>query len=354
MTDIVVIEGDGIGPEVVDAAKQCLKATDADIAFSNAAMGQDAIGTHGTPLPDETVEAIRSTGYALKGPVKTPVGGGFRSVNVELRKRLELYANIRPCRYMPGVPSRIDDPDAIDIVVVRENLEDVYAGIEFEEGSDDAKSLRDALAKHGFRTRDDSGYSVKPISRTGSERVIRHAFEYAEDHGREKVTVVDKSNIMKYTDGLFMRTGDDVADDYNIDHEHLLVDNMAQQLVVHPEQFDVIVSQNLYGDILSDLTAGLVGGVGMIPSANIGDEAAVFASVHGTAPDIAGENRANPTAVILSAAMLLDHIGEEQEADRVRGAVRSVVAAGNHVTADLGGDASTDEMTAAILDAMDA
>ncbi len=351
MTDIVLIEGDGIGPEVVNAAKQCLTATDADLTFRSAMMGEDAVAEYGTPLPDDTVDAVRATGCALKGPVTTPVGGGFRSVNVELRKRLELYANVRPCRYMPGVASRINDPEDIDIVVVRENLEDVYAGIEFEEGSDDAASLRDALAKHGHQTREDSGYSVKPISRTGSERIIRHAFEYAVEHDRDTVTVVDKSNIMKYTDGLFMRTGDAVAKDFDtVQHEHLLVDNVAQQLVMNPEQFDVIVSQNLYGDILSDLAAGLVGGVGMIPSANIGDDAAVFASVHGTAPDIAGENTANPTALILSAAMLLDHIGEAQEADRVRDAVRSVIAAGDHVTADLGGDASTAEMTDAIID----
>lgn len=352
MTRVVLIEGDGIGPEAVNAAKHCLEATDADLTFVREVMGQAAIADHGTPLPKKTIDSIQTTGVALKGPVKTPVGGGFRSVNVELRKRLGLYANVRPCTYMPGVSSRVTDPEDIDLVVVRENLEDVYAGIEFEQGSEDAESLRSSLAKHGYETPEDSGYSIKPISRSGSERIIRHAFGYAEENEREKVTVVDKSNIMKYTDGLFMEVGDAVAKEYDIDHEHVLVDNMAQQLVMNPEQFDVIVSQNLYGDILSDLAAGLVGGVGMIPSANIGENAAVFASVHGTAPDIAGENKANPAALIRSAAMLLEHIGEQDEAERLEDAVRSVVAAGDHVTADLGGDASTDEMTDAVIDNM--
>lgn len=349
MTTVVIIEGDGIGPEVVGAAKRCLEATDADLTFSTAVMGQEAISDHGTPLPEETIDDVRTAGVALKGPVKTPQGGGFRSVNVELRKKLDLYANIRPCTYLPGVSSRITDPGNIDMVVVRENLEDVYAGIEFEEGSEDAERLRDALSKHGFDTPEDAGYSIKPISRSESERIIRHAFEYAEEQGRETVTVVDKANIMKYTDGLFMQIGDKIARDYDIDHEHVLVDNMAQQLVMRPEQFDVVVTQNLYGDILSDLAGGLVGGIGMIPSANIGESAAVFASVHGTAPDIAGENKANPVALIRSAVMLLDHIGEEREAERLQNAVETVVEEGATVTADLGGSASTEEMTDAII-----
>jgi isocitrate dehydrogenase (NAD+) len=350
MSTVTVIEGDGIGPEVISAARQCLEALNGDIAFRSAPMGQAAIDEYGTPLPAETVDAVRDADAALKGPVKTPVGSGFRSVNVELRKRLELYANIRPCRYIPGVGSRITDAEDIDIVVVRENLEDVYAGIEFEQGTTHADDLRTFLDDRGHATRADSGYSIKPISRSGSERIIRHAFEYAETRGYDSVTAVDKANIMKYTDGLFMDVAGTVADDYDVAYDHVLVDNMAQQLVMHPEEFGVVVSQNLYGDILSDLTAGLVGGVGMIPSANIGDEAAVFASVHGTAPDIAGENRANPAAVILSAAMLLDHLGEAADATRLREAVRAVVAAGDHVTADLGGDASTETMTAAIID----
>lgn len=349
MTDIIVIEGDGIGPEVVGAAKRCIEATGVDVAFSTALMGHDAIADHGTPLPEETIEVIQTAGVALKGPVRTPIGEGFRSVNVELRKRLDLYANVRPCQYIPGVTSRLERPEDIDIVIVRENLEDVYAGIEFARGSVDAASLRSSLAKHGFDTPEDSGYSIKPISRSGSERIIRHAFEYAEEHGRKKVTVVDKANIMKETDGLFMEMGDVVAKDYDVEHEHLLVDNVAQQLVIRPENFDVVVTQNLYGDILSDLAGGLVGGIGMIPSANVGENAAVFASVHGTAPDIAGENKANPSALILSAAMLLDHIGEKDAAEQLRQALFAVVESGEHVTGDLGGDASTDELTDAVI-----
>lgn len=345
----VLIEGDGIGKEVVPAARRVLEATEADIDFETALMGQDAIEEHGTPLPTATVEAVAEAGVALKGPVTTPIGSGFRSVNVELRRRLGLYANIRPCRYMEGVSSRIREPEAIDTVVVRENLEDLYAGIEFERGGPGADRLETMLRGEGFEPPDGAGYSIKPISRKGSERLIRRAFEYAVEHGREKVTAVDKANIMKYTDGLFMEVGEEVAEEYPIEYEHLLVDNVAQQLVMDPEQFDVIATQNIYGDILSDLCGGLVGGIGVIPSANLGEDAAVFASVHGTAPDIAGEGKANPTAVILSAAMLLDHIGESGAASDVRSAVRSVIAEGETVTGDLGGNASTDAMTEAIV-----
>ncbi len=350
MTTIALIEGDGVGPEVVSAARTCLEALDVDLEFVEAPMGNTAIEEHGTPLPDETVETVRDAGVALKGPVTTPVGSGFRSVNVALRNRLDLYANVRPCRYLPGVSSRINDPEQIDTVVVRENLEDVYAGIEFEQGTDDADAMHRFLRSRDIETRGDSAYSLKPISRTGSERIVRHAFEYAERHGRKKVTAVDKANIMKYTDGLFMDVAENVAEEYDIPYEHLLVDNVAQQLVLEPERFDVIVTQNLYGDILSDLTAGLVGGVGLIPSANVGDETAVFASVHGTAPDIAGENKADPSALMRSAAMLLDHIGEDAEAARLRNALFTVIREGEHVTADLGGSASTEQMTGAVID----
>jgi isocitrate dehydrogenase (NAD+) len=345
-----LIKGDGIGPEVVRAARRCVDATDANIAFEEAYMGHKAIEEHGEPLPSETVEKVRDAGVALKGPVTTPIGAGFRSVNVELRKRLGLYANIRPCRYVEGIPSRLSDPEDIDMVVFRENLEDLYAGIEFERGSDAARSLRQFLADHGDETRKDSGYSIKPISETGSERLIRRAFEYAVEHGREKVTTVDKSNIMKYTDGLFMDVAERVAGEYDVEHEHLLIDNMCQQLVMWPESYDVIATQNIYGDILSDLCGGLVGGIGVIPSANVGEDTGVFASVHGTAPDIAGENLANPTAVILSGAMMLEYVGDEREADRLRSAVFDVICEGTHVTGDIGGDASTDEMTEAIID----
>jgi len=348
--NVALIEGDGIGKEVVPAARRVLEATDVDIEFETAVMGRDAIDEHGTPLPPETVSAVEDAGVALKGPVRTPIGSGFRSVNVELRKRLGLYANIRPCRHMDGVGSRIQDPEDIDMVVVRENLEDLYAGIEFEQGKAGTDRLVALLRDEGFSPEQGSGYSIKPISRKGSERLIRRAFEYALENGREKVTVVDKANIMKYTDGLFMEVAAEVAADYDIEHEHLLVDNVAQQLVMYPERFDVIATQNIYGDILSDLAGGLVGGIGMMPSANLGDDAAVFASVHGTAPDIAGEGLANPAAVIMSAAMLLDHVDEEGAGERVRSAVEAVIGRGETVTGDLGGDASTSAMTDAIIE----
>ncbi|MDY6788534.1 MAG: isocitrate/isopropylmalate dehydrogenase family protein [Candidatus Nanohaloarchaea archaeon] len=349
--EAVLIEGDGIGPEVVQAAKRCIEATAPKVEFEKAYMGEEAQERFGTPLPDETVSKVEDAGFALKGPVKTPVGYGFRSVNVQLRKRLELYANIRPCRYMKGVKSRINSPEDIDIVVVRENLEDVYSGIEFEKGTNDADEFREFLEAKGFETlsSSSSGYSVKPISETRSENIIRHAFEYAERNGREKVTAVDKANIMKYTDGLFMEVGERVSEDFDVEYEHLIVDNVAQQLVVNPEQFDVIVTQNLYGDILSDLAAGLVGGIGLVPSANIGKDNAVFASTHGTAPDIAGENIANPSSLIFSSAMMLDRMGFEEESREVRVALEEVIGEGKHVTGDLGGDATTEEMTDAVV-----
>lgn len=352
MVDVVVIHGDGVGNEVVPAARCVLEETDVPLNFRRAVMGEAAIDETGEPLPDETVESVKAADAALKGPVTTPVGSGFRSVNVALRKRCDCFANVRPACFMDGVSSRMDDPSAIDMVVVRENLEDLYAGIEFKEGTDSAASFRNFLSENGHETPSDSGYSVKPISRRGSERVIRYAFEYAEEHDREKVTVVDKSNIMKFTDGLFKEVGEQVASEFDVAYEHLLVDNMAQQLVLRPEDFDVIVTQNIYGDILSDLTAGLVGGLGLAYSANIGDTNAIFESVHGTAPDIAGEAKANPAALVMSAAMLLEHTGYPDEAGRVFEAVETVVGSGEVVTPDLGGEASTREMTDAIIEAL--
>ncbi len=350
MTRVVTIPGDGIGPEVVAAARRVLDASAADLRFEEAVMGQDAIDRYDTPLPAETVDAVRDAGLALKGPVTTPIGSGFRSVNVALRKRLDLYANVRPCRYLDGIPSRLTAPEDIDLVVVRENLEDLYAGIEFGPDSD-AAAFREFLADHGHETAEDTSYSVKPISRTGAERIVRHGFELAEREGYDRVTAVDKANIMKATDGMFMDVAAQVAEDYDVDYEHVLVDNMAQQLVLEPERYGVVVTQNIYGDILSDLTAGLVGGIGVAPSVNRGDDAAVFATVHGTAPDIAGTGRANPTALCRSAAMLLDHIGDPDSADRVRAGIEAVLRDGP-VTPDLGGDATTAEMTDAIVGAM--
>lgn len=350
--EIAVIKGDGIGPEVVDAAVDVLDATGVDLQFREVLMGQDAIDEYGTPLPDVTCSTVAECGVALKGPVKTPVGFGYRSVNVALRQQLDLYANIRPCTYLPGVSSRVDDPDSIDVVVVRENLEDVYAGIEYGPNADGIDRLRDLLRDTGHATPDETAYTIKPMSRAAAERIIRHAFEYAEEQDREKVTSVDKANIMKATDGLFMETAETIAAEYDVEHEHLLVDNVAQQLVLRPEEFDIVVTQNLYGDILSDLAAGLVGGVGLAPSANVGDDAAVFASVHGTAPDIAGEHVANPTALIRSATLLLEHIGHGQAADDVRTALHDVIAdAGDDVlTPDMRGTGSTDSVARAVID----
>ncbi len=348
MTRVVLIPGDGIGPEVVDAAKRCLAATGSDLEFSEAVMGQDAIDRHGTPLPDATVDAVRDAGVALKGPVRTPIGSGFRSVNVALRRELDLYANVRPVRHLPGVPSALRDPD-VDLVVVRENLEDLYSGIEFPPGGD----MHDFLADHGHDLPRDTAYSIKPISRSGSERLIRHAFALAEREDRDSVAVVDKANIMKETDGLFMAVGEEVAADFPaIAHRHVLVDNMAQQLVMHPGDFDVIATQNIYGDILSDLAAGLVGGVGIAPSANVGDDTAVFASVHGTAPDIAGTGTANPTALIRSAVMLLRHVDQPGAADALDAALRHVLEHGPR-TRDLDGGATTTEFTDAVIAALD-
>lgn len=326
---LTLIPGDGIGPEITQAACRVLEATGVEIEWHVVDAGQDIMAQYGTPLPDNVLESVRQTGTALKGPVTTPVGSGFRSVNVALRQALDLYVNLRPALSIPGVKSRYED---IDLVVVRENTEDLYAGIEHMVGEDAAES-------------------IKIITRKASERVVRYAFEYARAQGRHKVTAVHKANIMKCSDGLFLESARHVAESYNdIEFEDRIVDNMCMQLVQKPELYDVMVMPNLYGDIISDLCAGLVGGLGVAPGANIGDTMAIFEPVHGSAPKYAGKNKANATATILSAAMMLRHLGENKAADSVTAAVRQVIGEGKRVTYDLGGDAGTSEMADAIIE----
>ena len=329
--EVTLIPGDGIGPEIVAAACRVVNATGVAIEWREVIAGSGALAEYGTPLPDHVLASIRQTGVALKGPVTTPVGSGFRSVNVTLRQSLDLYVNLRPAVSIPGVKSRYED---IDLVIVRENTEDLYAGIEHMVGPDAAES-------------------IKIITRRASERVARYAFEYARREKRRKVTAVHKANIMKMSDGLFLESARTVAADYSdIEFEDRIVDNMCMQLVQKPELYDVMVLPNLYGDIVSDLCAGLVGGLGVAPGANIGDTMAVFEPVHGSAPKYAGQNKANATATILSAVLMLRHLGEGEAADRVMAAVRQVIGKGKHVTYDLGGSAGTSEMADAIIVSM--
>ena len=332
---ITVIPGDGIGPETSQAMMRVVEATGVDIEWETADAGEACLETHGALLPDETLEAVRRNKVAIKGPLTTPVGTGFRSINVALRKTLDLYVCLRPVLSIPGSGGRFED---MDIVIVRENSEDLYAGVEFEEGSEGAAKLIELCAAEGAGIiRPDSGISVKPISHTGSERIVRWAFDYAKRLGRRKVTAVHKANIMKHTDGLFLHTAEEVAKEYEgqVDFDTRIVDAFCMNLVIDPSQFDVIVFPNLYGDIASDLAAGMVGGLGIAPGANIGDECAIFEPVHGSAPKHAGKNEANPTAEILSAAMMLDHIGESDAAERIRAAVRQVYLQGEKVTYDI-------------------
>jgi isocitrate dehydrogenase (NAD+) len=325
---VTLIPGDGIGPELADAAKVVLAATGIGFDWDEQVAGEATIASEGTPLPDRVIEAIRRNGVGLKGPITTPVGSGFRSVNVALRKELELYANVRPARSMKGVETRYED---IDLIIVRENTEDLYAGVEHMVGPDAAES-------------------IKIITRAASQRIVRYAFEYAVRNGRRKVTAVHKANIMKLSDGLFLESAQQVAAEYEgrVAFEDRIVDNMCMQLVQKPELYDVLVLPNLYGDIVSDLAAGLVGGLGVAPGANIGEKAAVFEPVHGSAPKYAGQNKANPTALILSAALMLRHLGETDAADTVERAVRDTIADGSTVTYDLGGRAGTREFGAEV------
>jgi isocitrate dehydrogenase (NAD+) len=331
---VTLIPGDGIGPELAEATRRVLDATGIEFEWEVVDAGEATIATHGTPLPDEVLESIRRNRIALKGPITTPVGSGFRSVNVGLRQALNLYANLRPARSMQGVQSRYED---VDLVIVRENTEDLYAGIEHMVGRDAAES-------------------IKIITRAASERIARFAFDYAIANGRRKVTAVHKANIMKLSDGLFLEACRTVAEGYagRIEFEDRIVDNMCMQLVQKPDAYDVLVLPNLYGDIVSDLAAGLVGGLGVAPGANIGEDGAVFEPVHGSAPKYAGQNRANPTALILSGALMLRHLGYAEAGARVEQAVRDVIAAGRTTTSDLGGNAGTREFADAVIEQLGA
>lgn len=345
MHKVTFIPGDGVGPEVAYAAKKVVEASGVKIEWEEKIAGEPAVEKYNTPLPDDTLESIRNNKVAFKGPITTPVGGGYRSVNVLLRQLLNLYACVRPARSIPGVKAPFQN---IDLVIVRENTEDVYAGVEFLPHSPEAKKIIE-LCKD--KVREDSAITLKPISFYASERIARFAFRYALEHNRKKVTCVTKANIMKFTDGLFLEAARKVAEEFpQIEFEERLVDNMAMQLVQKPHLYDVIVTPNLYGDILSDLCAGLIGGLGIAPGANIGDDAAVFEPVHGSAPKYKGLNKVNPTAAILSAAMMLDYLGEKSASERIERAVRAVISEGKWVTYDLGGSASTTEMAEAIID----
>ncbi|MBI2916683.1 MAG: isocitrate/isopropylmalate dehydrogenase family protein [Chloroflexi bacterium] len=332
--NVTLIPGDGIGPEVVAAARRVIEATGVPIRWDVVEAGQPAIEKYGTPLPDSVLEAIKRNKVALKGPITTPIGTGFRSVNVALRQSLDLYACVRPCKTYPGVRSRFQ---AVDIVIVRENTEDLYAGIEFERGTPQVERLIPAIAElGGKRIRPDSGISIKPISETGTRRIVRFAFDYARAQGRRKVTAIHKANIMKFTDGLFLAVSREVAKEYpDIAFEDMLVDATCMQLVQRPENFDVMVLPNLYGDILSDLCAGLVGGLGVAPGANIGESGAVFEPVHGSAPRYTGQNKVNPIATMLSGVLMLRHLKEMAAADHLENAIAAVMAEGKSVTYDM-------------------
>ena len=331
---ITLIPGDGVGPEVSDAARRVIDATGVEIEWEVQEAGLAVMETEGQPMPDRVLESIRKNKVAIKGPLTTPVGKGIRSVNVALRKELDLYALVRPCKSYPGVRSRYDD---IDLVIVRENTEDLYAGIEFAEGEEQTHELIDTIERLGGRQiRKDSGISIKPISVWGTQRVFRFAFNWAIANGRTKVTAVHKANIMKHTDGLWLRVAEEVAKEFpQVEFEDRIVDNMAMQLVQKPELYDVMVMPNLYGDILSDLCAGLVGGLGLAPGANTGDEIAVFEATHGSAPKYAGQNKANPMAMMLSGVLMLRHLNENDAADRLERAIADVIAEGRSVTYDM-------------------
>ncbi len=332
--EVTLIPGDGTGPELAEATRRVLEATGVSFEWDEQQAGADVMDRYGgNPLPDQVLESIKRTGVALKGPITTPVGGGFRSVNVTLRKTLDLFGQVRPCKSYKGVRSRYED---VDLIVVREATEDLYAGIEYEEGSDEARELADWVAAHGGKIPERSGISIKPLSVEGSRRIVQFAFDYARRNGRHKVTAVHKANIMKFSDGLYLRVAREVAEqNSDVEFEDRIVDNLCMQLVQRPEEYDVLVLPNLYGDIVSDLAAGLVGGLGLAPGANFGTHAAVFEPTHGSAPKYAGQNKVNPMAMMLSGVLMLRHLEEGEAADRLEGAIAEVIAAGESVTYDM-------------------
>jgi isocitrate dehydrogenase (NAD+) len=342
---VTLIPGDGTGPELTEATRRVLEATGVEFEWDHRRAGEEVMAQFGgNPLPDETLDAIRDTGVALKGPITTPVGGGFRSVNVGLRKGLDLYAQVRPCKTYPGVRTRFDD---VDLVIVRENTEDLYAGIEYEQGTEDARELLEWIKGKGGKLRwDDVGISIKPISVTGTRRIFEFAFDYARRMRRRKVTAVHKANIMKFTDGLWLHVAREVAaENDDVEFDDRIVDNMCMQLVQRPEEYDVLVLPNLYGDVVSDLCAGMIGGLGMAPGANFGESVAVFEPTHGSAPKYAGQNKVNPMAQMLSGMLMLRHLGEHDAADRLETAIGDVIRKGENVTYDM--KPSRDDPTAA-------
>ncbi len=361
--EVTLITGDGTGPELAEAARKCIDATGVKIQWDVQEAGIDVMEKLGTPIPDSTLDSVRRTRCALKAPITTPVGKGFRSINVYLRQELGLFACIRPCKHYKGDRSFFADQH-VDLVIVRENTEDLYAGVEFEAGKEETSRLiefinslpSDRKIKTGGQ---ETGISIKPISVSGTERIVKCAFDYARKNGRRKVTAVHKANIMKYSDGLFLATAEKVAQQYpDIEFEERIVDNMCMQLTQKPELYDVLVLPNLYGDIVSDLGAGLVGGLGMAPGANLGPEGAVFEATHGSAPKYKGQNKVNPTALILSGMLMLRHLDEMDAADRLEKAVADVIAEGKDVTYDLKPHrddptaVGTQEMAQAICDRM--
>ncbi|HLA86020.1 MAG TPA: isocitrate/isopropylmalate dehydrogenase family protein [Thermoguttaceae bacterium] len=357
--EVTLITGDGVGPELAEAARLCVEATGVKIHWDVQEAGLDVMERTGTPLPESLMASVRRTRCALKAPITTPVGTGFRSINVHLRQELGLFACVRPCKYYPGVRTFFSSVP-VDIVIVRENTEDLYAGIEFERGKPATGELIDYINRVStdkkIRTgRDETGVSIKPISASGSERIVRYAFEYARANGRKKVSAVHKANIMKYSDGLYLAMARDVAKEFpDIEFEDRIVDNMCMQLAQKPELYDVLVLPNLYGDILSDLAAGLVGGLGVAPGMNFGPNGAVFEATHGSAPKYKGQNRVNPTALILSGMLMLRYLKEDAAADRLERAVAAVIVEGRDVTYDMKADRNdptavgTQEMAEAI------
>lgn len=341
--EVTLITGDGTGPELAEAAKRCVDATGVKINWDPQEAGVDVMARTGTPLPEACLESLRRTKCALKAPITTPVGTGFRSINVHLRQAFGLYACIRPCKIYKGVRTYFSQLP-VDLVIVRENTEDLYAGTEFEKGKPETAELIEFVNAHSKSGKvksglDETGVSIKPISISGSERIIRCAFDYARDNGRKKVTLVHKANIMKFSDGLFLECGRNLAKEYSdIEFEDRIVDNMCMQLVQKPELYDVLVLPNLYGDVLSDLAAGLVGGLGVAPGANLGPNGAVFEATHGSAPKYKGLNKVNPTALILSGMLMLKHIGETDASARLEKAVADVIEEGKYVTYDLKDD----------------
>jgi isocitrate dehydrogenase (NAD+) len=331
--EVTIIPGDGTGPELIEATRRVLEATGVEFDWDEHPAGEDVFEEEGTPFPDRTLESIKRNKVGIKGPTTTPVGSGFRSVNVLLRKELDLYACIRPCKAYEGVRTKFPETD---IVIVRENTEDLYAGIEFERGSDENAKLRHCLEELDSPVREDAGISVKPISEFGSERIVEKAFDYAKAYGRKKVTAGHKANIMKFSDGLFLEVARKVAERHSdIEFEDRIIDNLCNQLVSRPEEYDVIVLPNLYGDIVSDLGAGMIGGLGLAPGGNIGTEAAMFEATHGSAPKYKGKNKVNPTALMLSGVLMLRHIEEREAADRLENAIAEVIRKGEKVTYDL-------------------